>query len=64
MLLPHRGFYYEVLDPVTRTRRIRAVIDNRDGALKPKMYANAHIRIELGDRLAVDDEALFERRIR
>jgi membrane fusion protein, heavy metal efflux system len=36
-----------LLDPVTHRLRVRAEIDNRDGALKPEMFAN--FRIQTGD---------------
>ena len=48
-----------VLDPVTRTVRIRAVLENADGLLKPEMYANATLQINLGEVLVVPDEAVF-----
>jgi membrane fusion protein, heavy metal efflux system len=32
-----------VVDPVTHRLRVRAEIDNRDGALKPEMFANFRI---------------------
>jgi len=47
------------IDPKTRTLKVRAYVDNRDGRLKSKTFINA--RIVVGDeetRLAVPQEAL------
>lgn len=49
-----------VLDPVTRSARVRASLDNSAGLLKPEMYVNAVIRVDLGERLAVAKEAVFQ----
>ena len=48
-----------VLDPMTRTVRIRAVLDNAEGLLKPEMYVNATLQINLGEVLAVPEQAIF-----
>lgn len=48
-----------VLDPQTRTARVRALLDNKEGLLRPEMYANARIKIDLGEGLAVPSEAIF-----
>jgi len=48
-----------VLDPVTRTVNIRAILDNHDGFLKPQMYVNAILQIDLGEVIAVPEEAVF-----
>jgi Cu(I)/Ag(I) efflux system membrane fusion protein len=48
------------VDPVTRTGRVRFEIPNPDGKLKPNMYANVDIKIELGKRLAIRDEAVLD----
>ena len=49
-----------VLDPTTRSVRIRAVLDNAEGFLKPEMYVNAYLRINLGLVLTVPTEAVFK----
>lgn len=49
-----------VLDPVTRSARVRASLDNSNGLLKPEMYVNAVINVDLGERLAVAKEAVFQ----
>ncbi len=48
-----------VLDPATRSVRIRAILDNAEGALKPEMFANATLKTDLGEVLAVPEEAVF-----
>ena len=48
-----------VVDPVTRSLRIRAQLDNPDGTLKPEMYVNAVLKADLGEQLAVPEEAVF-----
>jgi Cu(I)/Ag(I) efflux system membrane fusion protein len=42
-----------VLNPTTRTLRVRAEIPDQQGRLKPEMFANVSIKIPLGERLAV-----------
>ncbi len=39
-------YVYPVLDPVTRTARVRIRVPNPDEALRPNMYASVHIRTE------------------
>ncbi len=53
------SFIMPTLDPETRTLRARLEIDNPDAALKPEMYANAHLRYELGERLLVPEQAVL-----
>ncbi|MFA4967755.1 MAG: efflux RND transporter periplasmic adaptor subunit [Candidatus Margulisiibacteriota bacterium] len=48
-----------VLDPMTRSAKARAEIKNPGQKLKPGMYANVKIKIDLGRRLAVAEEAVI-----
>lgn len=48
-----------VVDPVTRSVRIRAQLENPDGALKPEMYVDAILQVNLGEQVAVPEEAVF-----
>ncbi len=48
-----------VLDPVTRSVRVRAVLENPEGLLKPEMYVNATLQIDLGEVLTVPESAVF-----
>lgn len=60
VLTGHVGFIYPTLDPKTRTAKVRFELDNRDEKLKPDMYANVELRVELGIRLAIPQEAIIE----
>ena len=48
-----------VLDPQTRSARVRAMLDDSDGLLKPEMFVNASIVVPLGEVLSVPEEAVF-----
>lgn len=48
-----------VLDKMTRSVRIRAVLSNPQGTLKPEMYVNATLQINLGEVLAILEQAVF-----
>ena len=48
-----------VVDPVTRSLRVRAQLENPDGVLKPEMYVNVTLKTDLGEQLAVPEEAVF-----
>ena len=49
-----------LINPKTRVARVRAEVRNRDGKLKPDMYLNAKIKIDLGDRLTVPESAVMD----
>lgn len=49
-----------VLDPMTRTARVRAVLKDPQGVLRPEMYVNVSLQVNLGERLAVPQEAILE----
>lgn len=63
---PGRRFWGKVkaVDPIlnseTRSLRIRVEVPNPEGLLKPEMYADAIIRVSLGQRLAIPVEALID----
>jgi membrane fusion protein, copper/silver efflux system len=54
------GFIYPTLDPKTRTAKVRFELDNADEKLKPDMYANVELRVNMGTRLAIPQEAVIE----
>jgi Cu(I)/Ag(I) efflux system membrane fusion protein len=54
------GFIYPTLDPKTRTAKVRFEMDNADDTLKPDMYANVELRVSLGTKLAIPQEAIIE----
>lgn len=49
-----------VLDPGTRTNQVRAEVLNPEDKLKPEMFVNARINIELGEKLAVPESAILD----
>ena len=54
------GFIYPTLDPKTRTAKVRFELDNAGEKLKPDMYANVELRVDLGTRLSIPQEAIIE----
>ncbi len=60
VLTGHLSFIYPTLDPKTRTAKVRFELDNADEKLKPDMYANVELRVNLGTRLAIPQEAIIE----
>ncbi|MDR5729730.1 MAG: efflux RND transporter periplasmic adaptor subunit, partial [Terriglobia bacterium] len=58
-----RGNVDEILpqvDPVTRTVRVRLVIDNPGLKLKPGMYVNCDLKSPLGHQLVIPVSAVFQ----
>lgn len=53
------GFVYPWLDGETRTGRVRIELPNPHLALKPEMYAEVVFEPDLGERLAVPEEAIL-----
>ena len=49
-----------MVDQETRTTRIRAQVQDPQGQLKPDMFVNVTIEIDLGEGLAVPEEAVFD----
>lgn len=59
---PFKGtvdFVSGMLDPSTRTVRVRCIFDNSDKALKPEMYATAYISVDIRKALAIPRSALL-----
>lgn len=48
-----------LVDTNTRTGRVRVVLDNGAGRLRPGMYANVRLRKNLGERLVVPEQAVL-----
>lgn len=46
------------VDPISRTTKVRCIVDNRDGALKPEMFATVSIATRGHQALAVPRTAL------
>lgn len=53
------AFVYPFLDGGTRTTRARIELANRDMSLKPDMYANVALRVDLGERLVIPEAAVI-----
>lgn len=53
-----------VLDPMSRSARVRAVLKDPQGVLRPEMYVDVSLRADLGERLAVPQEAVLDTGIR
>ena len=49
----------QMVDPMTRTTRIRAQLQDPGGHLRPDMYVNAAIVVDVGEVVAVPDGAVF-----
>jgi Cu(I)/Ag(I) efflux system membrane fusion protein len=53
-------FIYPQLSGETRTAKVRFVLPNPGDLLKPQMFTNVEIRIDLGKRLAIPDDAILD----
>ncbi len=49
-----------LLDPMTRTARVRALLTDPEKILRPQMFVNASIEVDLGEVIAVPQEAIFD----
>lgn len=54
------AFIYPILEPKTRTAKVRVVLDNSEYLLKPGMYGNANLVEDLGEQLLVPAAAVFD----
>ena len=52
-------YVYPYLQGESRTGRVRLTLDNPAGELKPDMYAEVSLRVDLGERLSVPEEAVI-----
>jgi Cu(I)/Ag(I) efflux system membrane fusion protein len=57
-------FIDPVLDPATRTAGVRIELPNPGGLLKPGMFANAELRIDLGRGLAIPKSSVLDTGVR
>jgi hypothetical protein len=48
-----------MLEAATRTLKVRALVDNPENKLKLEMFVNVVIKYDLGDKLAVPEEAVM-----
>jgi len=52
-------FIYPFMEGDTHTARVRVVLDNSDGFLRPEMYAQLNLKAKLGKRLVVPESAVI-----
>ena len=52
-------YIYPTVDPATRTGRVRLVIDNDDGVIRPGSYADVEFEVGAERRLAVPSESIL-----
>jgi len=52
-------YVYPTLDRVTRTGRVRVALDNPGLTLRPDMYADVELAVDLGERLVIPDSAVI-----
>ncbi len=52
-------FIYPFMEGDTHTARVRVVLDNSDGFLRPDMYTQLHLKAKLGKRLVVPESAVL-----
>ena len=57
-------YIYPSLASDTRTAKVRFTIPNPDGSLKPQMFTNVEIKMNLGNRLAIPTEAVIDTGVR
>lgn len=57
-------FIYPTLSAQTRTAKVRLLLSNPKGELKPEMYANVELRVPLGPRLSVPSDAVIDTGVR
>lgn len=53
-------FVYPALSGNTRTVKVRFIVPNPEGTLKPQMFADVEMPVDLGQRLSVPREAVFD----
>jgi Cu(I)/Ag(I) efflux system membrane fusion protein len=58
------SYIYPVLDPNTRTVKVRVAVTNPGLQIKPEMFANVEILIGSGARLTIPREAVLESGVR
>jgi membrane fusion protein, copper/silver efflux system len=57
-------FIEPVLDPATRTVGVRIELPNPSGLLKPGMFANVRLQVDLGRGLAIPKSAVLDTGVR
>jgi Cu(I)/Ag(I) efflux system membrane fusion protein len=53
-------YIYPSVSGTTRTVKVRFEVPNEGGRLKPQMYTNIEVKIELGKKLSIPDDAVID----
>ncbi|MCL4458222.1 MAG: efflux RND transporter periplasmic adaptor subunit [Nitrospirae bacterium] len=53
-------YVYPTLAGETRTAKVRFTISNPGGQLKPQMFTNVEIKINIGNKLAIPEDAIID----
>jgi len=53
-------YIYPALSGETRTAKVRFTLPNPNGQLKPQMFTNVEVKINLGKKLAIPDDAVID----
>ena len=53
-------YLYPTIDENSRTGRVRLVLENTNGALKPGAYADIHFETDINKRLSIPSEAILK----
>jgi membrane fusion protein, copper/silver efflux system len=53
-------YLYPTLSGETRTAKVRMTIGNPGGQLKPQMFTNVEVKINLGRKLSIPDDAVID----
>jgi Cu(I)/Ag(I) efflux system membrane fusion protein len=53
-------YIYPTLSGSTRTAKVRFVLANPDGRLKPQMFTDVEVKIDLGKRLVIPSDAVID----
>lgn len=54
------SYIYPSISGTTRTAKVRFEISNSGGQLKPQMFSNVEIKINMGKKLAIPDDAVID----
>ena len=52
-------YVYPIMQGDTRTAKVRVVLENTDGFLRPEMYVQIQLITDLGERLVVPESAVL-----
>jgi Cu(I)/Ag(I) efflux system membrane fusion protein len=53
-------YIYPILSGETRTAKVRFVIPNPGGQIKPQMFTDVELKIDLGKKLAIPEDAVID----